>query len=75
MNAQKFIALFEEALGDRHCARIIETVTIGYKLNPGESEEAMATFANEKGFEKCGLPPGTGVRLAAEIMIDSMCKS
>jgi len=72
MNAQKFIALFEEALGDRHCARIIETVTIGYKLNPGESEEAMATFANEKGFEKCGLPPGTGVRLAAEIMIDSM---
>jgi C_GCAxxG_C_C family probable redox protein len=72
MNAQKFIALFEEALGDRHCARIIETVTIGYALNPGESPEAMMTFAKEKGFEKCGLVPGIAVRLAAGIIIDSM---
>jgi hypothetical protein len=72
MNAQKFIALFEEALGDRHCAKIIETVTIGYAINPGESEEAMTTFAKEKGFEKCGLVPGTAVRLAAGLMIDSM---
>jgi hypothetical protein len=71
MNAQKFIALFEEALGDRHCAGIIETVTIGYKLNPGESEESMMTFAQEKGFEKCGLVPGAAVRLAAGIIIDS----
>ena len=72
MNAQKFIALFEEAIGHKHCAKIIETVTIGYKLNPGESQEAMMTFAKEKGFEKCGLIPGTGVRLAAELIIDSM---
>lgn len=71
-NAQKFIALFEEAIGHKHCAKIIEAVTIGYKLNPGESKESMATFTKEKGFEKCGLVPGTGVRLAAELMIDSM---
>jgi C_GCAxxG_C_C family probable redox protein len=70
--AQKFMALFEETIGHRHCADIIETVTIGYRLNPGESEEAMMTFAGEKGFEKCGLVPGMGVRLAAEIIIDSM---
>jgi C_GCAxxG_C_C family probable redox protein len=70
--AQKFIALFEEALGHRRCADIIETVTIGYRLNPGESDEAMMTFANEKGFEKCGLVPGTGARLAAGLIIDSM---
>jgi len=70
--AQKFMDLFEEALGHRHCADIIETVTIGYRLNPGESEEAMMTFAKEKGFEKCGLVPGTGARLAAELIIDSM---
>jgi len=70
--AQKFMDLFEEALGHRHCADIIETVTIGYRLNPGESEEAMMTFAKEKGFEKCGLVPGIGVRLAAELIIDSM---
>lgn len=70
--AQEFMALFEEKLGFRHCARIIEKVTIGHKINPGDSAEAMATFAREKGFEKCGLPPGTGVRLAAGIIIDSM---
>jgi C_GCAxxG_C_C family probable redox protein len=70
--AQKFMDLFEEAIGHRHCADIIETVTIGYRLNPGESEEAMMTFAKEKGFEKCGLVPGIGVRLAAELIIDSM---
>jgi len=70
--AQRFMALFEEATGHRHCADIIETVTIGYRLNPGESEEAMMTFTKEKGFEKCGLIPGTGVRLAAELIIDSM---
>lgn len=71
MNAQKFIALFEKTLGDRHCTKIIETVTIGYTINPGESKEAMMTFAQEKGFEKCGLVPGTAVRLAAELIIDS----
>jgi len=72
MNAQKFMDLFEETIGHRHCADIIETVTIGYRLNPGESEESMMTFAKEKGFEKCGLVPGTGVRLAAELIIDSL---
>jgi hypothetical protein len=51
---------------------IIETVILGQRLNPGESEEAMMTFAKEKGFEKCGLPPGIGARLAAGLMIDSM---
>jgi hypothetical protein len=34
----------------------------------------MVAFTGEKGFEKCGLPPGTGVRLAAEIIIDSFKK-
>jgi C_GCAxxG_C_C family probable redox protein len=72
--AQKFIALFEAATGSRYCANIIESVTIGFRLNPGESDEAMATFAQEKGFEKCGVIPGTAVRLAAEIIIESMQK-
>lgn len=70
--AQQFMALFEETVGYRHCANIIETVTIGYSLNPGESEEAMMTFAAEKGFEKCSLVPGIGARLAAEVIIDSI---
>jgi len=70
--SQKFMASFEGELGHIYCADIIEKVILGRKLNPGESEEAMISFASAKGFEKCGLPPGTGVRLAAGIMIDSM---
>lgn len=70
--SQKFMAFFEDAIGHIYCADIIETVVLGHKLNPGESEEAMQLFTMEKGFEKCGLPPGIGARLAAEFIIDSM---
>ena len=72
MTSQKFMALFEGKVGHMYCADIIETVILGHRLNPGESEQAMVAFTNEKGFEKCGLPPGVGVRLAAEFIIDSM---
>jgi C_GCAxxG_C_C family probable redox protein len=72
MTAQKFMAFFEGEIGHMYCADIIETVILGHKLNPGESEQAMMTFTNEKGFEKCGLPPGIGASLAAEFIIDSM---
>jgi C_GCAxxG_C_C family probable redox protein len=72
MTAQKFMAYFEDAVGHLYCSDIIETVIIGRRLNPGESEAAMITFSGEKGFEKCGLPPGLGARLAAGFIIDSM---
>jgi C_GCAxxG_C_C family probable redox protein len=70
--AQKFMAKFKETVGHLYCADIIEKVTLGHRLNPGESDTAMATFAKEKGFEKCGAIPGTGVRIAAGLIIDSM---
>jgi C_GCAxxG_C_C family probable redox protein len=72
MTSQKFMAFFEGELGHLYCADIIEMVILGHRLNPGDSEEAMMTFTNQKGFEKCGLPPGIGARLAAEFIIDSM---
>ncbi|HUS71258.1 MAG TPA: C-GCAxxG-C-C family protein [Anaerolineae bacterium] len=72
MTSQKFMAFFEGELGHMYCADIIEMVILGHRLNPGDSEEAMMTFSTEKGFEKCGLPPGVGARLAAEFIIDSM---
>jgi C_GCAxxG_C_C family probable redox protein len=72
MTSQKFMAFFEGELGHLYCADIIEMVILGHRLNPGDSEEAMMTFSTEKGFEKCGLPPGIGARLAAEFIIDSM---
>ncbi len=70
--AQKFMANFEGKIGHMYCADIIETVILGHRLNPGESDAAMIAFSKEKGFEKCGLPPGIGVRLAAGFIIDSM---
>jgi C_GCAxxG_C_C family probable redox protein len=70
--AQRFMATFEGQLGHMYCADIIENVILGHRLNPGESEAAMVEFSKEKGFEKCGLPPGIGVRLAAGFMIDSL---
>jgi len=70
--AQRFMANFEGQIGHMYCADIIETVILGHRLNPGESEQAMITFTKEKGFEKCGLPPGIGVRLATGFIIDSM---
>lgn len=72
ITSQKYMAFFEDAVGDMYCADIIENVILGHRLNPGESEQAMIEFTKEKGFEKCGLPPGLGVRIAAEFLIDSM---
>ncbi len=70
--AQQFIVSFKEKIGYIYCADILEKITIGFKINPGESDEEMMTFVGEKGFEKCGLPPGIGSKLAAEFIIDSM---
>jgi hypothetical protein len=72
ITTQKYMAFFEDAIGNMYCSDIIENVILGHKINPGESEAAMVQFTHEKGFEKCGLPPGTGVRIAAEFMIDSL---
>jgi C_GCAxxG_C_C family probable redox protein len=70
--AQKFMAEFVGEIGYMYCADIIEQVIMGYRINPGENDQAMVRFGHDKGFEKCGLPPGAGVRLAAAFMIDNM---
>jgi len=72
MTAQKFMAFFEDQLGYMLCAEIQQHVVFGRNMDPGASEEHMVAFAQAKGFEKCGLPPGTGARLAAEFIIESM---
>ena len=70
--SQEFISRFAGELGQIYCGDIIDGVILGHKVNPGESEAAMLSFASEKGFEKCGLPPAIGARLAAGFMIDSI---
>jgi hypothetical protein len=71
MHAQKFMALFEDEMGSLHCANIQELI-FGRNMDPGHSKENMAAFAKAMGFEKCGLAPGIGARLAAGCIIDSL---
>jgi C_GCAxxG_C_C family probable redox protein len=70
--ARKFMPRFEEQAGAVVCPEIQEQVVFGRYMDPAASEENMAAFAEAKGFEKCGLLPGIGARLAAEIIIESM---
>ena len=70
--SQEFIAYFEDELGYITCAELQEKVVFGKNLDPGASPENMEAFAEAKGFEKCGLIPGIGARLAAEIIISRL---
>ncbi|MBN1907650.1 MAG: C_GCAxxG_C_C family protein [Deltaproteobacteria bacterium] len=68
--AQRFMAYFEDEIGYLLCSDIQEKLIFGKNMDPGASAANMGAFASAKGFEKCGLPPGIGARLAAEFMID-----
>jgi C_GCAxxG_C_C family probable redox protein len=72
MAARKFMPRFEEEVGSLVCPKIQEDVIFGRYMDPAASEENMEAFAKAKGFEKCGLLPGIGARLAAEIIIESL---
>ncbi|UCB45782.1 MAG: C_GCAxxG_C_C family protein [Spirochaetota bacterium] len=72
MAARKFMPRFEETVGSVVCPDIHENVVFGRYMDPAASQENMEAFAHAKGFEKCGLLPGIGARLATEIIIDSM---
>jgi C_GCAxxG_C_C family probable redox protein len=70
--SQRLYAQFIAAIGYPTCAEIQENVIFDRNMDPGASEQNMEAFAKAKGFEKCGLPPGIGARLAAGYIIDSM---
>ena len=72
MTAQKFMAFFEDEVGYLPCAEIQEHVIFGRNMDPGAGEAQMEAFAKAKGFQKCGLAPGIGARIAAGFIIDSM---
>jgi C_GCAxxG_C_C family probable redox protein len=72
MAARKFMPRFEEKVGAVVCPRIHEDVVFGRYMDPAASPENMEAFALAKGFEKCGLLPGIGARLAAEIIVESL---
>ena len=71
MAARKFMPRFEKEVGSVVCPTIHEEVVFGRYMDPAASPENMEAFAEAKGFEKCGLLPGIGARLAAEIIMES----
>jgi C_GCAxxG_C_C family probable redox protein len=72
MAARKFMPRFEEEVGAVICPKIHEQVVFGQYMDPAASQENMEAFAQAEGFEKCGLLPGIGARIAAEIIIESL---
>jgi C_GCAxxG_C_C family probable redox protein len=71
MAGQKFMSRFEAQVGGVLCPTIQEKVVFGRYMDPGSSPKNMERFIQEKGIEKCGLPPGIGAKLASEIIIES----
>jgi C_GCAxxG_C_C family probable redox protein len=72
MAARKFMPRFEEKVGALVCPKLHEDVVFGRYMDPAASPENMEAFAEAQGFEKCGLLPGIGARLAAEIIIEGL---
>ena len=72
MAARTFMPRFEEKVGHVTCPKLQEEVIFGRYMDPAASPENMEAFAEAQGFEKCGLLPGMGARIAAEIIIDSL---
>ena len=70
--ARTFMSRFEERVGSVVCPSIHETIVFGRYMDPAASPANMEAFAQAQGFEKCGLLPGIGARLAAEIIIESL---
>lgn len=70
--ARTFMSRFKQQAGAVTCPKLHEDVVFGQYMDPAASPEKMEVFAQEKGFEKCGIFPGIGARIAAEIIIDSM---
>jgi C_GCAxxG_C_C family probable redox protein len=72
MAARNFMPRFEAEAGSLRCPSLQEDVVFGQYMDPAASEENMQAFALAKGFEKCGVLPGLGARIAADIIIQGL---
>jgi len=70
--ARQLMGRFQDQVGSVLCPRIQEEVVFGQYMDAASCPDNMEAFAQAKGFEKCGLLPGIGARLAAELIIESM---
>jgi C_GCAxxG_C_C family probable redox protein len=71
---RKLIKRFEQALGTTKCREIHQNVIFGRYYETADIAEGYPGFLSDKGFEKCGLPPGIGARIAADIIIQDLEK-
>ena len=71
---RKLIKRFEQALGTTKCREIHQHVIFGRYHDTADITEGYPAFISDKGFEKCGLPPGLGARIAASIIIEDLEK-
>ncbi len=72
--AREFIPRFEQVFGTILCPKIHEEVIFGRYMDPRAGAENFEAFKESQGYERCALPSGTGARIAAEIIIESMAK-
>jgi C_GCAxxG_C_C family probable redox protein len=70
--ARIFMARFEQEVGAVTCPKIQEDIVFGMYMDPAAGPENMKAFEQAQGFEKCGLLPGIGASLAAEIIIETL---
>ncbi len=71
---RKFIQRFEQVLGTTKCREIHQNVIFDRYYDTADISEGYPAFIRDKGFEKCGLPPGIGARIAAGIIIEDLEK-
>jgi hypothetical protein len=64
----------EEEANAVTCPKIQEDIVFGRYMDPAASPENMQVFEQANGFKRCGLLPGIGARLAAEIIIEDITK-
>jgi C_GCAxxG_C_C family probable redox protein len=71
---RNLIKRFEQVLGTTKCREIHQNVIFGRYYDASDIAEGYPAFISDKGFEKCGLPPGIGARIAAGIIIEDLEK-
>jgi C_GCAxxG_C_C family probable redox protein len=71
---RKFIQSFLTEMGTTKCREIHKDVIFGQYYETADPNEGYPAFVRDRGFEKCGLPPGIGARIAARIIIEDMEK-
>jgi len=72
--SRKFLNLFMEKMGTTKCREIHEKIIFGRYHNVADTEKGYPAFLEDKGFEKCGLPPGISARIVAQIILENMEK-